>query len=178
MFGTLDQPDNARMGAALSSEGSETGANSFAPVTLAGRDSEPRDDRVCDPAYEIPLTAYMIIERHRADTQMLSEAPHGERPHAVEIKQVNRFRHYVLARERTANGPLSGRFFGFCVHGIFTVYMLLIVQVLAVFLVAIAMALALAHALEMPGKMRLTKETYLAVQPAKASGWSRRSHFC
>lgn len=31
-------------------------------------------------------------------------------------------------------------------------------------LVAIAMALSLAHALELPGKMRLSKENYLAVQ--------------
>ena len=37
-------------------------------------------------------------------------------------------------------------------------------QILAVFLVALAMALALAHALEMPGKLRLDKEIYKAVQ--------------
>lgn len=36
--------------------------------------------------------------------------------------------------------------------------MFLILQVLSVFLVSIAMALALAHALELPGKMRLAKE--------------------
>jgi len=37
-------------------------------------------------------------------------------------------------------------------------------QILAVFLVALAMALALAHALEMPGKLRLDKENYKDVQ--------------
>jgi hypothetical protein len=42
--------------------------------------------------------------------------------------------------------------------------MFLMLQVITVFLVAVAMSLALAHALELPGKMRLDKETYLAVQ--------------
>jgi hypothetical protein len=42
--------------------------------------------------------------------------------------------------------------------------MFLILQVLTVLLVAVAMSLALAHALELPGKMRLDKDTYLAVQ--------------
>jgi hypothetical protein len=42
--------------------------------------------------------------------------------------------------------------------------MLLILQILTVFLVAVAMSLALAHALELPGKMRLDKQTYIAVQ--------------
>jgi len=37
-------------------------------------------------------------------------------------------------------------------------------QVLTVILVAVAMALSLAHALELPGKMRLDKETYYAMQ--------------
>jgi hypothetical protein len=40
-----------------------------------------------------------------------------------------------------------------------------ILQVLAVLLVAVAMSLALAHALELPGKMRLSKEAYYAMQP-------------
>jgi hypothetical protein len=38
-------------------------------------------------------------------------------------------------------------------------------QVLTVLFVAVAMALTLAHALELPGKMRLTKEIYFAMQP-------------
>jgi hypothetical protein len=42
--------------------------------------------------------------------------------------------------------------------------MFLMLQVITVFLVAVAMSLALAHSLELPGKMRLDKETYLAVQ--------------
>ncbi len=50
--------------------------------------------------------------------------------------------------------------------------MLLIVQVLSVFLVAIAMALALAHALELPGKRRLDKETYIAVQAIYYPGFT------
>ena len=42
--------------------------------------------------------------------------------------------------------------------------MFLMLQVVTVFLVAVTMSLALAHALELPGKMRLNKETYIAVQ--------------
>ncbi|HEV3249088.1 MAG TPA: hypothetical protein VG124_17960 [Beijerinckiaceae bacterium] len=50
---------------------------------------------------------------------------------------------------------------------------------MAVVLVAVAMALA--HALEYPGKMRLSKAQYLAIQPfyyrAFRSGeWPSRSH--
>ncbi len=37
-------------------------------------------------------------------------------------------------------------------------------QILTVILVAVAMALSLAHALELPGKMRLDEETYRATQ--------------
>jgi hypothetical protein len=43
-------------------------------------------------------------------------------------------------------------------------FMLLTFQVVTVFLAAVAMSLALAHALELPGKMRLDKQTYIAVQ--------------
>jgi hypothetical protein len=42
--------------------------------------------------------------------------------------------------------------------------MLPFLQVLTLMLVALAAALAVAHALELPGKMRLDRETYLAVQ--------------
>ncbi len=45
-------------------------------------------------------------------------------------------------------------------------------QVLTVLLVATAMALALAHALELPGKMRLRKEEYLAIQPIYYPGFT------
>jgi hypothetical protein len=44
--------------------------------------------------------------------------------------------------------------------------------ILAVMLVALTMALSLAHALEYPGKMRLTKEHYLAVQPIYYPGFT------
>ncbi|AYG58484.1 DUF1772 domain-containing protein [Rhizobium jaguaris] len=37
-------------------------------------------------------------------------------------------------------------------------------QILTILVVAVAMALALAHLLELPGKMRLSKEDYLTVQ--------------
>ena len=37
-------------------------------------------------------------------------------------------------------------------------------QIMTVMLAAITMALSLAHALELPGKLRLNKEQYLAVQ--------------
>jgi hypothetical protein len=40
----------------------------------------------------------------------------------------------------------------------------LALKMLALILVAVAMALPLAHALELPGKLRLTKEQYLAIQ--------------
>lgn len=39
-----------------------------------------------------------------------------------------------------------------------------VLQVLTVILVAVAMSLALAHALELPGKVRLDKNTYYAMQ--------------
>lgn len=45
-------------------------------------------------------------------------------------------------------------------------------QVLTLLLVATAMALALAHALEWPGKNRLDRETYLAVQPIYYPGFT------
>src|SRR5262245_15630572 len=45
-------------------------------------------------------------------------------------------------------------------------------QVLTILLVAVAMALGLAHALELPGKRRLTKEAYLATQPIYYPGFT------
>lgn len=50
--------------------------------------------------------------------------------------------------------------------------MFLTLQVLSVCLVAVAMSLALAHALELPGKMRLNRETYLATQPIYYPGFT------
>jgi len=50
--------------------------------------------------------------------------------------------------------------------------MFLALQVVTVLVVAIAMALVLAHALELPGKMRLSKEEYLAVQPIYYPGFT------
>ena len=50
--------------------------------------------------------------------------------------------------------------------------MFLILQVATVFLVAVAMALALAHALELPGKLRLDREAYLAVQTIYYPGFT------
>ena len=47
-----------------------------------------------------------------------------------------------------------------------------ILQILTVILVAVAMALAQAHALELPGKMRLDKETYFAMQPIYYPGFT------
>ena len=49
---------------------------------------------------------------------------------------------------------------------------MVVLQVITVFLVAIAMALALAHTLEFPGKMRLPKETYLATQTIYYPGFT------
>ncbi len=45
-------------------------------------------------------------------------------------------------------------------------------QVLTVMLAAITMALSLAHALEFPGKLRLSQEQYLAVQPIYYPGFT------
>jgi hypothetical protein len=45
-------------------------------------------------------------------------------------------------------------------------------EILTVILVAVAANLALAHALELPGKLRLSKEEYLAVQPIYYPGFT------
>jgi Domain of unknown function (DUF1772) len=50
--------------------------------------------------------------------------------------------------------------------------MLQLLEVVAVLVVAIVMALSLAHALELPGKLRLSKEDYLAVQPIYYPGFT------
>lgn len=50
--------------------------------------------------------------------------------------------------------------------------MLCVLQILTVLVVAVAMALSLAHALELPGKMRLTKEAYYAMQPIYYPGFT------
>ena len=50
--------------------------------------------------------------------------------------------------------------------------MLQLFEVVAVLVVAIVMALSLAHALELPGKLRLSKEDYLAVQPIYYPGFT------
>jgi hypothetical protein len=50
--------------------------------------------------------------------------------------------------------------------------MYLALQVLTVMLAAVTMALSLAHALEFPGKLRLKKEQYLAVQPIYNPGFT------
>jgi hypothetical protein len=50
--------------------------------------------------------------------------------------------------------------------------MLLIIQVVTVFLASVAMSLAVAHALELPGKMRLSKENYLVTQTIYYPGFT------
>jgi hypothetical protein len=50
--------------------------------------------------------------------------------------------------------------------------MFLVLQVVTVFLASVAMSLALAHVLELPGKMRLNKETYIAVQSIYYPGFT------
>jgi hypothetical protein len=47
-----------------------------------------------------------------------------------------------------------------------------LVEVLAVVLVALAATPALAHALELPGKLRLSREAYLTVQPIYYPGFT------
>jgi hypothetical protein len=46
-----------------------------------------------------------------------------------------------------------------------------VLEVVTVVLVAFTMAPALAHALELPGKMRLSKEEYRVVQRIRGSPW-------
>lgn len=50
--------------------------------------------------------------------------------------------------------------------------MFVILQILTALLIAVASAMALAHALEFPGKMRLTKEAYFAMQPIYYPGFT------
>jgi len=50
--------------------------------------------------------------------------------------------------------------------------MLPFLEILTAFLVAVTMTFALAHAAELPGKMRLGKDTYLAVQPIYYPGFT------
>lgn len=50
--------------------------------------------------------------------------------------------------------------------------MFAVFQIIAVLLVAIAMSSAVGHAMEFPGKLRLTKEHYLAVQPIYYPGYT------
>lgn len=50
--------------------------------------------------------------------------------------------------------------------------MLAALQILTVMLAAVALAPALAHALEFPGKLRLSKEEYLTVQPIYYPGFT------
>ncbi|WP_186416760.1 anthrone oxygenase family protein [Bosea sp. CS1GBMeth4] len=50
--------------------------------------------------------------------------------------------------------------------------MLVAVQILAILLAALSMTAALGHALEMPGKLRLAREHYLAVQTIYYPGFT------
>jgi hypothetical protein len=50
--------------------------------------------------------------------------------------------------------------------------MLFTLQVATILLVSIAMALSLAHALEFPGTLRLSKETYFKVQSIYYPGFT------
>lgn len=50
--------------------------------------------------------------------------------------------------------------------------MLLALKIVTIIFAAFSMALVLAHALEWPGKMRLSKEDYLAVQPIYYPGFT------
>jgi Domain of unknown function (DUF1772) len=50
--------------------------------------------------------------------------------------------------------------------------LVLVLKIVTVIFVAVAMALSLAHALELPGKLRLSKEEYLGVQPIYYPGFT------
>lgn len=47
-----------------------------------------------------------------------------------------------------------------------------VLRILTLILVVLAMVPALAHALELPGKLRLTKDAYFAVQPIYYPGFT------
>jgi hypothetical protein len=49
---------------------------------------------------------------------------------------------------------------------------LITLQFLTVILITVALSLALAHALELPGKMRLSRDAYFAVQPIYYPGFT------
>src|SRR5262245_20488632 len=68
-------------------------------------------------------------------------------------------------RNDAGHGMLKGR-----QRGAFVMFVAL--QVVTVVVVAVAMALVVAHVLELPGKMRLSKEEYLAVQPIYYPGFT------
>jgi hypothetical protein len=55
--------------------------------------------------------------------------------------------------------------------------MLPILQVITLILVAVGVSLTLAHALELPGKMRLGKEDYVAVQSIYYPGFTIGAFF-
>jgi Domain of unknown function (DUF1772) len=50
--------------------------------------------------------------------------------------------------------------------------MMLVLEILAILLTAVVMSLSLAHALELPGKMRLNKEAYLTTQTIYYPGFT------
>jgi len=50
--------------------------------------------------------------------------------------------------------------------------MILFLQVITIFLASLAMSLAVAHALELPGKMRLSKENYIVTQTIYYPGFT------
>jgi hypothetical protein len=50
--------------------------------------------------------------------------------------------------------------------------MMLVLKLLCLVLVTVMVSLSLAHALELPGKMRLNREQYLAVQPIYYPGFT------
>lgn len=49
---------------------------------------------------------------------------------------------------------------------------MLILQITCVLLISVALSLSLAHALEFPGKLRLTKSEYLIVQKIYYPGFT------
>jgi hypothetical protein len=49
---------------------------------------------------------------------------------------------------------------------------MLVFEVITIFLVAVAMSMALAQALEYPGKMRLSRESYFATQSIYYPGFT------
>src|SRR5215218_2582683 len=151
---------------------------------MLAREVDLPDEVFGDAVQKVFLAADVVVERHRADLEVIREAPHGHGLKPLAVEQRERLGEHVFSGERAVPRPARRsrqitplRHRGIPdllhlshIHCRYTMYvssvnrrnrralaMVLILQVTTVFLVSIAWAQALAHALELPGKLRLDK---------------------